>query len=226
MWSEFLFHLVSLPVCVDLYVVRLSMSLGLTSVLYVSLWCPSFYVTWSHFRFVWVSMLSEFLCHLVSLPFYMGLCILTFYVTWSHFRYAWVLVLSECLCHLFSLSLCMGLYVIWVYMSLGLTFVMYGSLFVLSFYVSWSHFHYILVMCCLSFSVTWSHFRSICVLSLFAILVLFYLYVRDCVTFYRRYNFFRKIPSKWRNKLILRQLLLQNKYKNVHINQVVECMSH
>ena len=81
-------------------------------------------------------------------------------------------------------------------MSLGLTFVMYVSLFVLSFYVSWSRFHYILVMCCLSFSVTWSHFRSVCVLSLFAILVLFYLYVRDCVTFYRRYNFFRKIPSK------------------------------
>ena len=67
-------------------------------------------------------------------------------------------------------------------MSLGLTFVMYGSLFCLSFYARWSHFHYILVMCCLSFYVTWFHFRSVCVLSLFAILALFYLYVRDCVT--------------------------------------------
>jgi hypothetical protein len=49
------------------------MSLGLTSVLYGFLCCPSFYVTWSHFRSVWVSMLSEFLCHLVSLPFCMYL---------------------------------------------------------------------------------------------------------------------------------------------------------
>ena len=43
------------------------MALGFTSVLYWSLCCPSFYVTWSPFRSVWVSMFSEFLCHLVSL---------------------------------------------------------------------------------------------------------------------------------------------------------------
>jgi hypothetical protein len=61
-----------LSFCSGLYVVRLSMLLGLTSVLYVYLWCTSCYVTWCHFRSVWVSMLSEFLCHLVSLPFYMG----------------------------------------------------------------------------------------------------------------------------------------------------------
>jgi hypothetical protein len=50
-----------------------------------------------------------------------------------------VSILSEFICRLVSLSWCMGLYVIWVYMSLGLPFVMYGSLFCLSFYVRWSH---------------------------------------------------------------------------------------
>ena len=94
MLSEFLFHLLPLPfcmglysvrfsmsldvtsVCIGLYVVRVSMSLGLTAVLYGSLCCPSFYVTWSHFRSVLVSMLSEFLCHLVSLPFCLGLYVI------------------------------------------------------------------------------------------------------------------------------------------------------
>ena len=86
MLSEFLFHLLPLPfcmglysvqfsmsppVCIGLYVVRVSMSLGLTPVLYGSLCCPSFYVTWSHPRSVWVSILSDFLCHLISLPFCM-----------------------------------------------------------------------------------------------------------------------------------------------------------
>jgi len=34
------------------------------------------------------------------------------------------------------------------------------------------------------------------------------------------------VPNPHLNKLILRQLLLQYKYQNVNINQVVECMSH
>ena len=101
-------------VCIGLYVVRVSMSLGLTPVLYGSLCCPSFYVTWSHFRYVWFSMFSKFLCHLISLPFYMGLyfvrfsmslnftsilyvllCCPSFQVTCSHFRFVWFSMLSE-----------------------------------------------------------------------------------------------------------------------------------
>ena len=66
-------HLVSPLCCMGLYVVRVSMSLGLNYVLYVSLCCPCFYVTWSHFRSAWVSMLSVFLCHLVSRPLCMYL---------------------------------------------------------------------------------------------------------------------------------------------------------
>jgi hypothetical protein len=84
MLSECLCHLVPLPFYMGLHVVRVSMSLGITStlcrslccpnflsldltaVLYGSLCCPSFYVTWSHFRSVWVSMLSKVLCHLVA----------------------------------------------------------------------------------------------------------------------------------------------------------------
>ena len=73
MLSEFLCHLVSHPSCASLFAVRVSMSLGLTSVLYGSLCCQSFYVIWSHFRPVWVSLLSDFLCHLVSLPYCVGL---------------------------------------------------------------------------------------------------------------------------------------------------------
>jgi len=272
----------------------ISMSPGLASVMHRSLYCLSFYVAWSHFRDAYVLVLSEFLCHLVSVPLYMGpcvfwvsmsldltsiiywtciawvsmsldltsiiywiciawvsmslgltfvmyrsLCCLSFYVTWSHFRSVWVSMLSEFLCQLISLPLCMGPCVSCVSMSFGLTFGMHRSLCCLNFYVTWSRFHYTCIygscvvwismslglasvtygscvvrvsisldltsvlyrsLCCPCFYVTLSHFHSVCVLvlSLFAILVLFYLYVRDCVTIYRRYNFFRKISSKWR----------------------------
>ena len=146
MLFEFLCRLVSHPFCLGLYVVRVPISLGLASVLYGSLCCPSFYVTWSHFRsvwvsyvvrvsislapftvFVWVSILSDFLCHLIS-P-----------------RSVLVFMLSEFLCHLVSLPFCMGLYVVRVSMSLGLTPVLYGSLCCPSpsFYVTWSHFRYV-----------------------------------------------------------------------------------
>ena len=125
MFSEFLCHLVSLPVCVSLYVVRLSMSLGLNSVLYVSLWCPSFYVTWSHFRSVWVSILSEFLCHLVSLPFYMGFYVVRVSMSLGlYFRSVGVSMFSEFLCNMVSLPLCMNPCVVRVSMSLGRTSVL------------------------------------------------------------------------------------------------------
>ena len=110
-------------------------SLSLTSVMYGSLCCLSFYVTCSHFRSIWVSMLSEFQCHLVSLPVCMGLYVVRvcmslsltsvlydslfghlFYVTQSHFRSVW-----------FSISFRFS-------MSLSLTFGMYGSLYCPSFY--------------------------------------------------------------------------------------------
>jgi hypothetical protein len=174
MLFEFLCRLVSHPFCLGLYVVRVPISLGLASVLYGSLCCPSFYVTWSHFRSVWVSyvvrvsmllgltsvlfgslMLSEFLFHLLPLPFlygslfcpifyvtwyhlglYWSLCCPSFYVTWSHSRSVWVSMLSEFLCHLVSLPLCMVCYVFQVSMSLNLTAVLYGSLFCLIFYVT------------------------------------------------------------------------------------------
>ena len=110
------------PFCMDLYVVRVSMSLGLASVLFGSLCCASSNIAWSRIRSVWVSMLSEFLCYLVSLPFCLGLlCCPSFYVTWSHFRsvwvsyvvrvsisldpftvFVWVSILSDFLCHLIS----------------------------------------------------------------------------------------------------------------------------
>jgi hypothetical protein len=125
MLSEFLCHLVSLPFCMGLYVVRVSMSLGLTPVLYGSLCCPSFYVTWSHSRSVWVSMLSEFLCHLVSL------------------RYVWFSMFSRFLCHLISLPFCMGLYFFRFSMSLNFTSILY------------------ILLCCPSFQVTCSHFRFV-----------------------------------------------------------------
>jgi hypothetical protein len=162
MLSEFLFHLLSLPFCMGLYSVRFSMSLDVTSGLYWSLCCPSFYVTWSHSRSVWVSMLSEFLCHLVSPPFCMGLyvvrvsmslgltpvlygslCCPSFYVTWSHFRYVWFSMFSKFLCHLISLSFCMGLYFVRFSMSLNFTSILYVHL------------------CCPSFQVTCSHFRFV-----------------------------------------------------------------
>ena len=86
-----------------------------------SLCCPNFSVTWSHFRSVWVSMLSEFLCHLESLPFCADLYVVRFS------------------CHLISLPFCMGLYVVRVSMSLGLISVLFGSLCCPRFYVTWSH---------------------------------------------------------------------------------------
>jgi len=133
MFSEFLCHLVSFSFYMGPCIAWVSMSLCLTSVLYVSLFCPSFYVTWYHFLSVWVSMLSEFLCHLVSLPLCMGSCVF------------WV-----------SISIGLGsiIYescVVCVSMSLGLTFVLYESLCYRSFYVTWSRFYYIWVLCCLSF---------------------------------------------------------------------------
>ena len=147
--SEFLCYLVSLPLCMVLYVVRVSISLGLTFVLYGSICCHSFYVTWSHFRYPWFSMLSQVPCHLISLLFCMVLyvlrvsmslglisviygspCCLSFFVTWTHlvlygsqccpsFYVTWSLfhstrvsMLSEFLCHLVSLSLCCPIFCI------------------------------------------------------------------------------------------------------------------
>ena len=106
MLPEFLCHLVSLPLSMVLYVVTGSMSLGLTSVLYGSICFASIYVTWSHLCYIWVSMLSEFLCYLDSLSS------------------VWISMLSEFLCHLVSLPFYMGLYVVRVSMSLGFTFSM------------------------------------------------------------------------------------------------------
>ena len=152
---EFQYRLVSHPFCMVLYVVRVSMSLGLASVLYGSLCCPSFYFTCSLYRSVWVSILSDFLCHLMSPPVCIGLyvvrvsmslgltpvlygslCCPSFYVTCSHFRYVWFSMSSKFLCHLISLPFCMGLYVVRVSMSLVLTSVMYGFLCFPSFYVT------------------------------------------------------------------------------------------
>jgi hypothetical protein len=126
---------------------------------------PSFYFTRSHFLFVLIYMLSDFLCHLVSLPFCMclygvlvsmSLCHLVslpfymgFYVVrvsmslGLYFRSVGVYMLSNFLCYLVSLPCCMYIYGVLVSMSLGLTSVLYGFL------------------CCPSFYVTWSHFRSI-----------------------------------------------------------------
>ena len=219
MLSVFLCHLVSRPLCMYLYVVRVSMSLGLTSVLYVSLCCPCFYVTWSHVRSVCISMLSVFLCHLASRPLcmylyvvrvsmslgltsvlYVSLCCPCFYVTWSHVRYVCISMLSVFLCHLVSRPFCMYLYVVRVSMSLGLTSVMYVSLCCPCFYVTWSHVRSVCIsmlsvflchlvsrpfcmylyvvrlsmslgltsvlyvsLCCPCFYVTWSHVRSVCI---------------------------------------------------------------
>jgi len=115
-WSRFHFKLVLC--CLSFYV---------TWSHFRSVWfsmLSEFYVTWPHFRYVWFSMLSEFLCHLVPFPLYMGF------------------VLSDFVCHLVSLPFCMFLYVGRVFMSLVLTFVMYGSLCCPSFYGTWSHFRY------------------------------------------------------------------------------------
>jgi hypothetical protein len=125
MLSDFLCHLVSIPFCMYLYGVLVSMSLGLTSVLYGFLFCPSFYVTWSHFRSIWVSMLSEFLCHLVSLPFYMGFYVVRVSMSLGlYFRSVGVSMFSEFLCNMVSLPLCMNPCVVRVSMSLGRTSVL------------------------------------------------------------------------------------------------------
>jgi hypothetical protein len=125
MLCEFQYRLVSHPFCMGLYVVRVSMSLGLASVLYGSLCCPSFYFTCSLYRSVWVSILSDFLCHLMS-P-----------------RSVLVFMLSWFLCHLVSLPFCMGLYFVRFSMSLNFTSVLY------------------VLLCCPSLQVTWSHFRFV-----------------------------------------------------------------
>ena len=152
MLSQVICHLVPLPLSTVLYVVTVPMSLGPTSIMHGSLCCPIVYVTWSPFRYVWFSVLSDCLCRLVTPPLcmvlyvvtvsmslgptsvkYSTLCCHSSYVTWSHFRFVWFSMLSDCLCHLVSLPLCMVLY----------------------------------------------FFRV-------SILVLFYLYVRHCVTYYGR----------------------------------------
>ena len=113
MLFEFLCRLVSHPFCLGLYVVRVSISLALFTVLHGSLFCPIFYVTWCHLRSVLVFMLSEFLCHLVSLPFCMGLSVVWVSVTWSHFHSVWVFMLSEFLSHLVLPPLRIGPCVVW-----------------------------------------------------------------------------------------------------------------
>jgi hypothetical protein len=131
------------PFCMDLYVVRVSMSLGLASVLFGSLCCASSNIAWSRIRSVWVSMLSEFLCYLVSLPFCLGLlCCPSFYFTCSLYRFCMGLYSVRFSMSLDITSVCIGLYVVRVSMSLGLTPVLYGSLCCPSFYVTWSHFRY------------------------------------------------------------------------------------
>jgi len=148
MWSEFLYHLVSLLLCMGPCVAWVSMSLDLTFGMHRSLCCLNFYVTWSRFHYIWVLVLSEFLYHFISLPLYMGL------------------VLSEFRCHLVSPPLYMGPCVVWISMSLDLAFIRYGSLCCLSFYITWSRFHYIWVLCCLNFYVTWSRLHYIWILVL------------------------------------------------------------
>jgi hypothetical protein len=129
-WVSISLSLISF--CIGLCVVRVFMTLAFTSVMYGFLYWPSFNVSWSHFRYVWLSILSEFLCHLVSLPFCVGLyvvwfsmsrgltsvlyvflCCPSFYVTWSHFRSVWVFMLSEFLSHLVLPPLCIGPCVVW-----------------------------------------------------------------------------------------------------------------
>ena len=202
--------------------------------------CLCFDVTWYHFRSVCISILSEFLCHFISLllwkghlcspscyvtSFCMGPCIAwvsmslgltsvlyvslfspSFYVTWSHFRSVWVSMLSEFPCHLVWIPLCMGPCIAWVSMSLGVTFVKYGSLCCLSFYVTWSHlgsvsvsmfseflchlvslpfFMYLYVFwVCMSLGLT-SAMNGLCVVWS-SISVLFYFYFWYCVIFCRK----------------------------------------
>ena len=128
--SDFICQMLSLEVCMGLYAVRVSMSVCQTSDLCGSLCCPRPYAGWSHFSSVRVSIFSDFLCHLVSPPFCMNLCVFRvsmshgltfilygylcypiFYFTWPHFRSSWVSILSEFLYRLLSFPFCMYLYV-------------------------------------------------------------------------------------------------------------------
>ena len=130
MLCEFQYRLVSHPFCMGLYVVRVSMSLGLASVLYGSLCCPSFYFTWCHLRSILVFNVIRVSMSLgLTSIMYGSLCFPSFYVTWSHFRSVWVSMLSEFLCHLVSLPLCMVLYVFQVSMSFVLISVLWVSMF-------------------------------------------------------------------------------------------------
>ena len=161
-----------------LYIFRVSISLCLTSVMHCSLCYPSFYLTWSHFRSVWVYMLPEFLCHFsLTSVLYGYLCCPSFYVSWSHFRSVWVSMLSEFLCRLVSLPVCMGIYVarvsvtqshfrsVWVSMlpeflchlvSLPFCMDIYVARVSMSLGLSSVLYRY---LCCPSFYVAWSHFR-------------------------------------------------------------------
>ena len=113
------------PFCMDLYVVQVSMSLGLASVLFGSLCCPSFYFTCSLYRFAWVSSVRFSMSLDVTSGLYWSLCCPSFYVTWSHFRYEWFSMFSKFLCHLISLPFCMDLYFVRFSMSLNFTSVLY-----------------------------------------------------------------------------------------------------
>ena len=140
MLSDFLFRLLLHSFCIVLYVVRVPISFSLNSVLYGSLCCSSFYFTSSHYRSVWLSIFSEFLCDLVSLPLCMGLYVdlvsmslgftfvlcrcPIFYLAWFRIRSMWVSMLFEFLFQLVLLPFCIGLYFV-------------------------------------RFSVTWSHLRSV-----------------------------------------------------------------
>jgi len=160
---KFLCRLVSLLWCIGSCVVW-GFYINSSRIHYIwVLCCLCFYVTWSHFRSVRVSMLSEFLYHLVSFPLYMGLvlseflchlvslrsvCISMLSEFLCHlisFHYIWVFVLSEILCHLISLPLYIGPCVVWVSMSLDLASIL-CVLCCLNFYVTWFRFHYIWVL--------------------------------------------------------------------------------
>jgi hypothetical protein len=177
-WSKF--HSV-----LSLYVVRLSISLGFTSVLYGSLCCSSPYVAWSHFRSVWISLLSGFLRHVVSRPYCMGPYLVPVSVTWSHLCAVWVSMLSVFLCRLVSITFCMYLYVVRVSMSLGLTSVLHGSLCCPCFYVTWSHVRYV---CISMLSVFLCHLvsRPFCMCIYVVWVSIFYLYARVIMLHLRR----------------------------------------
>ena len=83
-------------------------------------------VTWPHIHSVYISILFEFLCRLVSHPCCMGLYAVRVSISLDVTSgLCWSLMLSEFLCHLVSLPFCMG------------------SLCCPSFYVTWSRFHYV-----------------------------------------------------------------------------------